>query len=138
MSTEFSDMQDLITTKMHEDVDEVALKDAINSAIDALWKKLCEFNPELYLAQQPDPLVLDADIIPFEDLGPDDFIKFSAMAELYDDIYEYDSAEKYGNKAEGELYSIMNLMLQKMERQDSITPHTPREYTAGSVQWSED
>lgn len=133
MATAFSEIQDLVDGKLNETPDATKRNAAINGAVMSLWKKLCEVDPETYLSQKPETLALDADIVPFEDLEPNDFIECASASELYGGLYEYDAAGYWDGKAREALHEILVLAVRNMKRQDKVTYYQAQYF--GNVRW---
>jgi hypothetical protein len=124
----FAELQALVDAKLNESPDSTKRNDAINDAVDTLWKELCRIDPETYLSLKPDTLALDADIVPFTDLSPDGYLKYSAVSELYGGIYEWDAAAYWDGLAQNELSGIKSLVVRNMKRQDKVTQYRTQDH----------
>lgn len=122
MATTFDEMRDLVDELLNEDPDTTARDNAINDAVGSLWLALAKANPQKYLYQKPDKLTADDDEIPFDDLGPDGYVKYSAAQLLCLKIYEYDAAASWAEQAGIELEGIISIALLSKDRQETITP----------------
>jgi len=129
----FAELQALVDAKLNETPDSTKRNDAINDAVESLWKELCKVDPEKYLSEKPDTLTLDADVVPFDDLGAEGYLKYAAVSELYGGIYEWDAAAYWDSRSKDKLAGIINFVIRSMKRQKSVSPYQPQ--YIGNTRW---